>query len=122
MLLQLDARNPKELAVAEEIRRDILEFLPLVLEAPHFPPLTADEKQTIHLKLAFLRTQETRASYFGNVAGISYLRPGTVEAPTKLTPQLMRWAGRRGMPKYKEPKQQIPGAKNGRILKTGKGL
>lgn len=58
MLLQLDARNPKELAVAEEIRRDILEFLPLVLEAPHFPPLTADEKQTIHLKLAFLRTQD----------------------------------------------------------------
>jgi hypothetical protein len=115
--------NTEEIVKAGTILRDrIFQRLPLVLNFPHLPQLTETEKNKIIDKLTWLANHEERASFYLQYETIANLRPGTIEEPTKLTPTIIKWAGKVKTPDYKEPKQKIGNAKNGRIIRDAKGL
>lgn len=106
-----------------EIRDHIFKYLPLILESPHIPKLTDEQKTKVIDKLAYLAKFEYRASFYVcSLLITSDLRPGTPDNPTKLTPLVLKWAGVHKPFQYKEPTQKIGEAKNGRVLKSGKSL
>jgi hypothetical protein len=111
------------LVQANEIRDNVFKYLPLILEAPHSPTLNEEQKNKVIEKLVFLANEEYRSGfYLCSLTLTASLRPGTGDSPTKLSPLVLKWAGLRKILQYKEPTQQIKGAKNGRVLRSGKSL
>jgi len=115
--------SEKSIETATKVRDDIALYLPQVLDAPHIPALNEQQKNKVLEKLVWTINNEDRATYYANVLwGAAAMRPGTTEKPTKITNTVLKWAGKISSPKYKEPKQKIPNAKNGRIIRDPKGL
>lgn len=121
-MLELTDESDKAVASANIIRNELFTNLPLVLESPHLPQLSQNEKDKVIEKLVWLANNEYRARFYSSMAIVAALRPGTPESPTRLTPLVTKWAGVRKLPQYKEKTQKIGGAKNGRVLRSGKSL
>jgi hypothetical protein len=103
----------------------LLKNLPLVLANPHIPELTPEEIMKVLEKLKKLET-ESRERFFLTVNMLSTcnLEPGNEGNPTKLTNEILYWAGRKKkkLPKYKESNPKMPQCVNGRVIKNPKGL
>ncbi len=121
-MLELTDECKKMIEMATSIRDNLFKNLPLVLESPHLPQLNEDQKYKVIEKLVWLANNEYRAKFYSSMSIVAALRPGTAESPTRLTPLVTKWAGVRKMPQYKEPTQKVKGAKNGRVLRSGKSL
>jgi hypothetical protein len=115
--------SEKDLETGIRVRDEVMQYLPLVLEAPHRPQLTEEQKNKIIEKLVYLANHEYKAAYYRNALILTAsLRPGTVDSPTRLSPMVLKWVGYIKMAPYKEPQQKIRNAKNGRIIRNAKGL
>ena len=114
--------EPKVVEAANYLRNIIMQIIPDVLNSPHTPELTPEEKQKLLNKLDWLARNEHRAQFFLNLTAMQYLIIGTAENPTRLTNTLLKWAGKTKPPKYKEAYKKIPDCKNGRIIRNARGL
>lgn len=115
--------SEKDLETGNRVRDDVMRYLPLVLEAPHHPQLTEEQKTKIIEKLVYLANYEYKAAYYRNALILTAsLRPGTVDSPTRLSPMVLKWVGYIKMATYKEPRQKMSNAKNGRVIRSAKGL
>lgn len=115
--------SEQDLATAIAVRDEVMQYLPLVLEAPHRPQLTEEQKFKIIEKLVYLANHEYKAAYYRNSLILTAtLRPGTTDNPTRLSLMVLKWAGYIKMAPYKEPRQKIGNARNGRVIRDAKGL
>jgi hypothetical protein len=121
-MIELTDSCEKTIVTANEIRDELVANLPLVIESPTVPHLNEEERAKVVEKLVWLVNNEYRARFYYSMAIVAALRPGTPDNPTRLTPLVMKWAGIRKLPEYKEPTQKIGEAKNGRVLRSGKSL
>ena len=117
------SNDPEKLPTANTVRKNLFEFLPQILNGPHEPELTQDEKDLVTDKLLWLVENEYRCSYWNSVAMFaSTLRPGTANEPTKLSPLILKWAGRFKGVKYREQTAKAKHAANGRVIRKPGGL
>ena len=110
----------KLVEAAEAFRSTFLEFMTNVMKS-HKPQLTEDEQQSVMEKVVRLIDEEYRATTW--VVSIQQAMPTHfVDGFWTLTPTVLKWAGRRKIPGYKELENKIPASKNGRVIRNAKGL
>lgn len=112
--------GPVLVVAAEEFRATFLEHMMNIMKC-HKPQLTEDEQQNVMKKAAKLIQEEYRATTW-IVSIMQAVRCRNIDGFWILTPTILKWAGRRKIKAYKEPKPIIPKSKNGRVIRGTKNL
>jgi hypothetical protein len=119
--LYTEGNKPESVDKAEETRKVFLDAMKTFLAMPTNPVLSAEQKKKITDKVEWLLANEFRPTFWRNLDCQLNLR--VIEGVVQMTPKLLVWAEYRkqSVPKVKEG-QTIPHAKNGKIIRSAKGL
>lgn len=119
--LYTEGNKPETVIEADITRAEFLGKVSAYLAGPCNPELTDEQKQKVIDKIKWLLENEFRPTYWQSVA--VQLNPRVIDGVTQLMPKLLLWAEYRKQPVYKHKEgQSIPHAKNGKIIRSAKGL
>lgn len=106
---------------ANEIRSQLLPKITEIINGPHSPELTLDEKAKVLIRIQTYLEKDTRVQFWHQLG--CQLTPKTKDGIVILTKTMLKWAGRI-KPKTNDvvPTQKIKHAKNGRVIRDPKGL
>jgi hypothetical protein len=114
-----DLSDPARAAQAVATRQGIIDLIPAFQRGDTFPKLNEAETTAIIEKIMRLANTEARVSFYASIITIGSKDPN---ATIILTPTMLKWAGKRKLPKIKVSQQKIGNAVNGRVLKKSGGL